>query len=392
MTYVRALAIMLRDKNISRRIVPIVADEARTFGMEGMFRQLGIYSSKGQLYTPVDSDQLMFYKEDTKGQILQEGISEAGAMSSWIAAATSYASSGVPMIPFFIFYSMFGFQRIGDLAWAAGDMRARGFLLGGTSGRTTLNGEGLQHEDGNSHVISGMVPNCISYDPTFGYELAVILQDGMRRMYQDQEDVYYYITVMNENYTHPGMPSGAEEGIRKGMYQFRAGRSGSHNVQLMGSGAILREVIAAAEILERDYSVSSTVWSATSFSQLQRDGIAASRFNRLNPEADQRVPWVTQCLDGYEGPVIAATDYVRAFAEQIRPYLAHSNYTVLGTDGFGRSDTRDNLRRFFEVDRNNIVYAALHALHKQADLSVDDLLKARKKLGLDPGKSNPMMS
>jgi pyruvate dehydrogenase E1 component len=392
MNFVRALSIMLRDKNVSKRIVPIVADEARTFGMEGMFRQLGIYSSKGQLYTPVDSDQLMFYKEDSRGQILQEGISESGAMSSWIAAATSYANNGVPMIPFFIFYSMFGFQRIGDLAWAAGDIRARGFLLGGTSGRTTLNGEGLQHEDGNSHVISSMVPNCISYDPTFAYELAVILQDGMRRMYQDEEDVFYYITVMNENYTHPGMPLGAEEGIRKGMYRFRAGRSGSHSVQLMGSGAILREVIAAAEILERDYSVSSTVWSATSFSELQRDGVAATRFNRLNPEAEQRTPWVSQCLEGHEGPVVAASDYVRAYAEQIRPYLPQTSYTVLGTDGFGRSDTRDNLRRFFEVDRNNIVYCALHALQEQGDLSVDDLLKARKKLGLDPNKSNPLKS
>jgi pyruvate dehydrogenase E1 component len=390
MTYVRALAILLRDKNISKHIVPIVADEARTFGMEGMFRQLGIYSTKGQLYTPVDSDQLMFYKEDTRGQILQEGISEAGAMSSWIAAATSYANNGVPMIPFFIFYSMFGFQRIGDLAWAAGDMRARGFLLGGTSGRTTLNGEGLQHEDGNSHVISSMVPNCVSYDPTFGYELAVILQDGLRRMYQEQEDVYYYITVMNENYTHPGMPAGAEEGIRKGLYQFRQGRSGKHKVQLLGSGAILREVIAAADILERDYSVSATVWSATSFTELQRDGMAVARYNRLNPDAEQRTAWVTKCLAGYEGPVVAATDYVRTYAEQVRPYLPHSNYTVLGTDGFGRSDTRKNLRRFFEVNSKNIVYATLHAFYEQGNLTVDELLKARAKLGLDPDKPNPM--
>jgi len=390
MTYVRALAIMLRDKNIAKHIVPIVADEARTFGMEGMFRQLGIYSSKGQLYTPVDSDQLMFYKEDTRGQILQEGITEAGAMSSWIAAATSYANNQTPMIPFFIFYSMFGFQRIGDLAWAAGDMRARGFLLGGTSGRTTLNGEGLQHEDGNSHVISAMVPNCVSYDPTFGYELAVILQDGLRRMYQEQEDVYYYITVMNENYTHPGMPSGAEEGIRKGLYLFRRGRSGKHDVQLLGSGAILREVIAAADILERDYSVSATVWSATSFTELQRDGIDAARSNRLNPEAEQRIPWIAECLAGFKGPVIAATDYVRAYAEQIRPYLPQSDYTVLGTDGFGRSDTRSNLRRFFEVDSKNIVYATLHTLYQQGSVTVDDLLKARKKLGLDPDKPNPM--
>ncbi len=392
MTYVRALAIILRDKNISKHVVPIVADEARTFGMEGMFRQLGIYSSKGQLYAPVDSDQLMFYKEEIRGQILQEGISEAGAMSSWIAAATSYANNGVPMIPFFIFYSMFGFQRIGDLAWAAGDLRARGFLLGGTSGRTTLNGEGLQHEDGNSHVISSMVPNCVSYDPTFGYELAVILQDGLRRMYLDQEDVFYYITVMNENYTHPGMPDGAEEGIRKGLYRFRAGRSGQHKVQLMGSGAILREVIAAAEILERDYSVSATVWSATSFTELQRDAMAAERRNRLNPDTDPVVPWVAECLAGLKGPVVAATDYVRAYAEQIRPYLPQSNYTVLGTDGFGRSDTRANLRRFFEVDRKNIVYSALYALYKEGAVTLEALVKARKKLDLDPDKSNPMKS
>ena len=390
MSYVRALAIMLRDKNVAKHIVPIVADEARTFGMEGMFRQLGIYSSKGQLYTPVDSDQLMFYKEDTRGQILQEGISEAGAMSSWIAAATSYANTGMPMIPFFIFYSMFGFQRIGDLAWAAGDLRARGFLIGGTSGRTTLNGEGLQHEDGNSHLISSMVPNCVSYDPTFSYELAVILQDGMRRMYQEQEDVYYYITVMNENYTHPGMPQGAEEGIRKGLYKFRTGRSGKHSVQLMGSGAILREVIKAAEVLERDYSVSATVWSATSFSELQRDGVAAERQSRLKPDEDRIVPWVEQCMDGHDGPVIAATDYVRAYAELIRSYLPQKDYTVLGTDGFGRSDTRENLRRFFEVDSNNVVYATLYALHKRGDLGVEELLRARKNLGLDPDKPNPL--
>lgn len=389
MTFVRALAIMLRDKNIARHIVPIVADEARTFGMEGMFRQLGIYSSKGQLYTPVDSDQLMFYKEDTKGQILQEGISEAGAMSSWIAAATSYANNGVPMIPFFIFYSMFGFQRVGDLAWAAGDMRARGFLLGGTSGRTTLNGEGLQHEDGNSHVISGLVPNCISYDPTFAYELTVILQDGLQRMYQQQEDVYYYITVLNENYSHPAMPEGAEEGIRKGLYCFRAGGDGELNVQLIGSGAILREVIAAAKMLEGEYGISAAIWSATSFTELKRDGIAAERYNRLNPETEQKTAWVCKCLEGQPGPVVAATDYVRTFAEQIRPYLPQADYAVLGTDGFGRSDTRENLRRFFEVDRNNIAYAALHALCQQGLIPVEDLLTARDQLGLDPAKPNP---
>jgi len=337
---------------------------------------------------------LMFYKEDTRGQILQEGISEAGAMSSWIAAATSYANSDVPMIPFFIFYSMFGFQRIGDLAWAAGDMRARGFLLGGTSGRTTLNGEGLQHEDGNSHVISAMVPNCVSYDPTFSYELAVILQDGMRRMYQQQEDVYFYVTLMNENYRHPAMPSGAdaggvEEGILKGLYKFRAGHDAGNAVQLMGSGAILREVIAAADILESEYDVNPTIWSVTSFTELQRNGSDIDRHNRLNPDASQQLPWVTQCMQGQRGPVIAATDYVQAYAEQIRPYLPEADYTVLGTDGYGRSDTRENLRIFFEVDRNSIVYAALYALSKRDKFAVKDLIKARKKLGLDPAKPNP---
>jgi pyruvate dehydrogenase E1 component len=390
MTFVRALAIMLRDENIAERIVPIVADEARTFGMEGMFRQLGIYSSKGQLYTPVDSEQLMFYKEDTKGQILQEGISEAGAMSSWIAAATSYANSNMPMIPFYAFYSMFGFQRVGDLAWASGDMRARGFLIGGTSGRTTLNGEGLQHEDGNSQLTATVIPNCIAYDPTFAYELAVILQDGLRRMYHDLEDVYYYITVMNENYPHPAMPEGVEEGIRKGLYCFRDNGGEGPRVQLMGSGAILREAIAAAEMLEAEHGVRATVWSATSFTQLARDGAAVSRANRLNPDADPQEPWVARCLQGHEGPVVAASDYVRGFAEQIRPYLPTSDYTVLGTDGYGRSDTRQNLRRFFEVDRNNIAYAALHALYRQDEISREALVKARGKLGLDPDKPDPI--
>jgi len=392
MIFVRALALLLRDKNITKHIVPIVADEARTFGMEGMFRQLGIYSSKGQLYTPQDSEQLMFYKEDTGGQILQEGITEAGAMSSWIAAATSYANNDAPMIPFFIFYSMFGFQRVGDLAWAAGDMRARGFLLGGTSGRTTLNGEGLQHADGNSHVVSRLIPNCISYDPTFAYELSVILQDGLRRMYQDEEDVFYYITLMNENYTHPGMPDGVEEGICKGMYRFRRGRSGTHKVQLMGSGAILREVIEAAEVLERDFSISANVWSATSFTELQRDAYAVARHNRFKPDAEPRTSWLEQCLEGHDGPVVAATDYARAYAEQIRPYLPLSNFTALGTDGYGRSDTRENLRRYFEVDSKNIVYSTLHALYRQDSLSMEELLKARKSLGLDPEKPNPSQS
>jgi pyruvate dehydrogenase E1 component len=389
MSFVRALALLLRNKAIADRIVPIVADEARTFGMEGMFRQLGIYSSVGQLYTPVDSDQLMFYKEDQKGQILQEGITEAGAMSSWIAAATSYANSGVAMIPFFIFYSMFGFQRVGDLAWAAGDMRAKGFLIGATAGRTTLNGEGLQHEDGNSHMMSGMVPNCVSYDPTFSYELAVIVQDGLRRMYSEQEDVYYYITVMNENYTHPDMPEGAEEGIRNGMYLFREGGDGPRKVQLMGSGAILREVIAASHILEQDFGVVSDIWSATSFTELRRNGVDCARWNRLNPEKEPQIPWVTRCLAERKGPVVAASDYVRGFADQIRGFLPQADYIVLGTDGFGRSDTRDMLRRFFEVDRYNVAYAALYALYRQGLLSQGDLLEARSKLGIDPDKPNP---
>ncbi|MDX1555096.1 MAG: pyruvate dehydrogenase (acetyl-transferring), homodimeric type, partial [Xanthomonadales bacterium] len=367
---------------------------ARTFGMEGMFRQLGIYSSIGQLYTPVDSDQLMFYKEDKKGQILQEGITEAGAMSSWIAAATSYAASGEQMIPFYIFYSMFGFQRIGDLCWAAGDMRARGFLVGGTAGRTTLNGEGLQHEDGNSHMMSAMVPNCVSYDPTFAYEVAVLVQDGLRRMLAEQEDVYYYITVMNENYGHPDMPKGAEEGIKKGLYLLKDGTSGSKPddscVQLMGSGTILREVMAAAEILEKDYKVKSDIWSATSFTELKRDGVDCVRWNRLNPDEEPRKPWIAECMDGRPGPAVAATDYVRAFADQVRSFVPQNDYVVLGTDGFGRSDTREKLRRFFEVDRFHIAFAALNALHDQGQVDDKALLEARKQLGIDPQKPNPM--
>jgi pyruvate dehydrogenase E1 component len=343
---------------------------------------LGIYSSVGQLYTPVDSDQLMFYKEDSSGQILQEGITEAGAMSSWIAAATSYSGSGVPMIPFFIFYSMFGFQRVGDLAWAAGDMRARGFLIGGTSGRTTLNGEGLQHEDGHSHIMSGQIPNCVSYDPTFAYELTVIMQDGLRRMVQQQEDVYYYITVMNENYRHPGMPEGAEEGIRKGLYLFRGADDGPRKVQLMGSGAIFREVISAAELLEQDFGVTADIWSATSYTELRRDGVDTARWNRLNPEQEPRQAWITRCLEGRDGPVVAATDYVRGFADQVRGFIPQQHYIVLGTDGFGRSDSRRNLRRYFEVDFRNIAYGALYGLHRRGVVT-------RTRLGIDAGKPNP---
>jgi len=341
------------------------------------------------LYEPQDSDQLMFYKEDQKGQILQEGITEAGAFSSWIAAATSYANSGVPMIPFYIYYSMFGFQRIGDLAWAAGDMRARGFLLGGTAGRTTLNGEGLQHEDGHSQIQAGLIPNCISYDPTFAYEVAVILQDGLRRMIQEQEDVFYYITLMNENYSHPAMPDGAEEGIRKGLYQLSATDQGKHRVQLLGSGTILREVLEAARILEQDFDVAADVWSATSFNQLTRDAADCERYNRLNPEQPPHRAWLTECLAGQDGPVIAATDYVQNFAGQIQPYLEGADYLVLGTDGFGRSDTRSNLRRFFEVDRYQVAYTALYALHRQEKVSEKVLLAARKKLDINPAKPNP---
>jgi pyruvate dehydrogenase E1 component len=389
MSFVQILQLLLRDKNLAKHIVPIVPDESRTFGMEGLFRQLGIWNQQGQLYTPQDSDQLMFYKESKSGQILQEGINEAGGMCDWIAAATSYSTHGVPMIPFYIFYSMFGFQRVGDLAWAAGDMRARGFLLGGTAGRTTLNGEGLQHEDGHSHVISATIPNCISYDPTFAYEVAVIIQDGLRRMYAEQQDVYYYLTVMNENYHHPAMPEGAAAGIIKGMYLFRTGSaSKAPRVQLLGSGTIFREVIAAAELLRTDWGVESDLWSCPSFTELARDGQAAVRFNLLNPTAPQRTSHVDLCLRGQAGPVVAATDYVRAFAEQIRAYVPH-RYVVLGTDGFGRSDTREKLRQFFEVDRWYVAVAALKALADEGALDAAIVAKAVAQYGLDPAKPAP---
>lgn len=391
MAFVRALAVLLRDKALKDRIVPIVADEARTFGMEGLFRQLGIYSPVGQLYDPEDSDQLMYYKETKQGQVLQEGITEAGAMSSWIAAATSYANSGTAMIPFFIYYSMFGFQRIGDLAWAAGDQRARGFMLGGTSGRTTLNGEGLQHEDGHSHIMSATIPNCVSYDPSFAYEVAVILRDGIYRMYQQQEDIFYYVTLLNENYEHPAMPEGAEDGIRRGMYLFRAGPSSApQRVQLMGSGSILREVIAAADILQKQFSVAADIWSVPSFTEVARDGHDVERHNRLYPERTQRVPYATQCLRDHVGPVIAATDYIRAYAEQIRGFIPQQHYIVLGTDGYGRSDTRANLRRFFEVDRYHVAYAALQGLYADDQISRTELVHARKQLGIDINHANPL--
>ncbi|MGH8752475.1 MAG: pyruvate dehydrogenase (acetyl-transferring), homodimeric type [Burkholderiales bacterium] len=391
MVFVRLLNILVKDKSLGKHVVPIVPDESRTFGMEGMFRQLGIWSSVGQLYTPQDADQLMFYKEDKHGQILQEGICEAGAMSSWIAAATSYSTHGVSMIPFYIFYSMFGFQRTGDLAWAAGDSRARGFLLGGTSGRTTLNGEGLQHEDGHSHLIASTIPNCVSYDPTFAYELAVIMQDGLRRMYQEQEDIFYYITLMNENYAHPAMPKGAEEGILKGMYLFNEGQADKKapRVQLLGSGTILREVIAAAELLKQDFGVTSDIWSVTSFNQLRRDGLDVQRWNMLHPDEKPRLSHAETCLKDRKGPVVAATDYMKIYSDQIRAFLP-KHYLTLGTDGFGRSDTRQQLRKFFEMDRYYVAVAALKALADEGEAPVAMVAQAIKKYGIDPDKPNPV--
>jgi pyruvate dehydrogenase E1 component len=392
MAFLRILSALAKDKAIGERVVPIVPDEARTFGMEGMFRQLGIYSSVGQRYTPHDAGQIMFYKEDTKGQILEEGINEAGAFSAWLAAATSYSTSSYPMVPFYVFYSMFGFQRIGDLAWAAGDSQARGFLIGATSGRTTLNGEGLQHQDGHSHLLAATIPNCVSYDPTYGYELAVIIQDGMRRMYEERENRFYYITTMNENYPHPEMPAGAEEGIIRGMYLLRkAPREDGLRVQLLGAGAILREVEAAAEMLARDYGVAADVWSVTSVNELARDGRACERWNRLHPEAEPRVPYLTGLLEGAEGPAIMATDYITPYMEQLRAYMPR-RYSVLGTDGFGRSDTRRKLRQFFEVSREFIVLSALGALAAEGALEPGRVVEARQALGIDPDKSDAMLA
>ena len=388
MAFVRILSTLVRDKQLGKYVVPIVPDEARTFGMEGMFRQLGIYSSAGQLYEPQDNDQVMYYKESKDGQILEEGINEAGAFSSWIAAATAYSVTGTQMIPFYIFYSMFGFQRIGDLAWAAGDSRARGFVLGATAGRTTLNGEGLQHEDGHSHLMSATIPNCVSYDPTFGYELAVIIQEGMRRMVQNQEDVYYYITLMNENYSHPEMPKGSEAGILKGMYAFSKSKAKGPKVQLMGSGVILREVIAAAEMLEKDWGVSPDVWSVTSFTELRREGLDADRWNMLNPEKKPRLSYVAECLSGAEGPVISSTDYMKSFADQIRNFVPQ-RFVSLGTDGYGRSDSREALRSFFEVDRYYVVLAALKALADEGKLPASKAAEAIKKYKIDTSRPNP---
>jgi pyruvate dehydrogenase E1 component len=392
MAFVRLLGLLLRNKELAARVVPIVPDEARTFGMEGLFRQLGIYAAQGQLYEPVDQDQVMYYREDQKGQILQEGITEAGATSSWIAAGTAYANYGINMIPFYIFYSMFGFQRVGDLIWAAADNQVRGFLLGATSGRTTLAGEGLQHCDGQSHVHASLVPSCIAYDPTYAYELAVIVQDGMRRMFAEQQNVFYYVTVTNENYAMPAMPKGAEEGIVRGMYLLREGQGAAKKdgarVQLLGCGSILREVLGAAELLERDFGVAADVFSVTSFTELKREGEAARRRDMLRAAERAQPSYVEQCLGSRKGPVIAATDYVRAFAEQIRPFVPR-RYTVLGTDGFGRSDIRENLRRFFEVDRHFVAVAALHALADEGGIDRGRVAQAIEQYGIDPDKRDP---
>ncbi len=396
MAFVRLLMALTRDKKIKEHIVPIVADEARTFGMEGMFRQVGIYAPTGQLYTPVDADQLAYYREEKHGQILQEGISEAGSMSSWIAAGTSYSNHGIHMVPFFIFYSIFGFQRVGDLIWAAGDMQARGFLMGATSGRTTLNGEGLQHQDGHSHVLASAVPNCCAYDPTFGYELAVIIQDGLRRMDGENESIFYYVTVLNENYPHPAMPKGVEEGIRKGMYllqeaegvKAKSKSKSPPRAQLLGCGSILREVLAAADLLAQDFGVLADVWSVPSFNELRRDGIAAERWNRLHPTTEPRTSYVGECLGPRPGPVIASTDYIRTFAEQIRPFVPH-RYVTLGTEGYGRSDLREKLRSFFEIDRHHVAVAALKALADEGTIPTKTVGEAIKKYEIDPEAPEP---
>ncbi|MEK9932581.1 MAG: pyruvate dehydrogenase (acetyl-transferring), homodimeric type [Methylophilaceae bacterium] len=391
MAFVRILNTLVRDKEIGKYVVPIVPDEARTFGMEGMFRQLGIYSSVGQLYEPQDSDQVMFYKEQKDGQILEEGISESGAFSSWIASATSYSHSGIQTIPFYIFYSIFGFQRIGDLAWAAGDSRARGFLLGATAGRTTLNGEGLQHEDGHSHLQSALIPNCVSYDPCFSYELAVIMQNGLKRMVENQEDIYYYITVMNENYRHPDMPKGVEQGIIDGIYQFSSSKVKGPKVQLMGSGVILREVIEAAAILEKDFSVAADVFSVTSFTEVRRNALSIERWNRLNPDKKEKQSILDNVITDKDSPVIASTDYMKSFPEQIGRFLKNT-FIALGTDGYGRSDSRQALRSFFEVDRYYIVTAALKALVDKGEVDKAVLIKALKDYKINGEKQDPAIS
>jgi len=389
--YVRFLTQLLRDQALGPRVVPILVDEARTFGMEGLFRQVGIYNPAGQQYTPVDKDQVMYYKEDKAGQILQEGINEAGGMSSWIAAATSYSTSNRIMVPFYVYYSMFGFQRIGDLAWAAGDMQARGFLLGGTSGRTTLNGEGLQHEDGHSHILAGTIPNCISYDPTFAHEVGVILHHGLKRMVEKQDNVFYYLTLLNENYAMPGLTPGTEEQIVKGMYLCKEGAKLTPRVQLLGSGTILRESIAAQALLEQDWGVAANVWSCPSFNELARDGQDCERWNLLHPTEPQRVPFVAQQLDRHTGPVVASTDYMKAYAEQIRSFIPKGRaFKVLGTDGFGRSDFRSKLREHFEVNRHYIVVAALRALADEGTIPMGKVAEAIARYGIKTDKVNPL--
>ncbi|QSA98686.1 pyruvate dehydrogenase (acetyl-transferring), homodimeric type [Methylococcus sp. EFPC2] len=389
MAFVRLLTALLRDKKIGKYVVPIVADEARTFGMDGLFRQYAIYSSVGQLYTPEDADQIMYYREDKSGQILEEGISEAGAMSSWIAAGTAYSNHNVQMIPFYIYYSMFGYQRVGDLMWAAGDMQARGFLVGGTAGRTTLAGEGLQHQDGHSHLAMSFIPNCVAYDPAFAYEVAVVVQDGLRRMYQEGENVFYYLTVMNENHAHPAMPEGVAEGIVKGIYLLRdVGEKAA--IQLLGAGAILRETLLAADKLEADFGIKANVWSVTSFSELRRDGLDKERWNRLHPDQPARTSYVEERLGKTQGPIVAASDYIQTVADQLRPYLPGKSYVALGTDGFGRSDRRSELRHFFEVDADHIAYTAIKSLADQGEIPLDSVQKALTLYGIDPEKPNPV--
>jgi pyruvate dehydrogenase E1 component len=380
---------LLKDNEIGKRIVPIFSDEVRTFGLESLFRQVGIYSPVGQLYTPEDKEQFLYYHEAKDGQVLEEGITEAGCVAAWIAAATSYATNRFPMIPFFTYYSMFGFQRIGDFIWAAGDMRARGFLIGATAGRTTLEGEGLQHQDGGSLLMASTYPTCRAYDPTFGYEMVVIIQHGLQEMLAEEKDVFYYIMAMNERYEQPAMPKGVEEGIISGMYLLRYANKAKHTVQLLGSGAILNEVLAAAELLKNDFDVAANVWSVTSFCELRREGAAIERENMLRPETPPQLAYVNQCLEGQKGPVVAATDYVRAYADLIRPYLSRT-YVTLGTDGFGRSDIRKQLRHFFEVDRYYIVIAALHGLMKDGVIPGAEVTNAMKKYGIDPEKPNPV--
>ena len=389
MAFVRILTALIRDKKIGKNIVPIVPDEARTFGMEGLFRSIGIYSSSGQMYEPEDSGKVMWYREDTKGQILEEGINEAGSMSEWVSAATAYSNYNVNMVPFYIYYSMFGFQRVGDLCWLAGDIQAKGFLIGGTAGRTTLNGEGLQHQDGHSLILANTIPNCLSYDPTYAYEMAVIVHEGMRRMYENQEGVFYYITAMNENYTHPAMPEGSEEGIIKGLYKLKAGGKHKVKAQLIGSGTILREVEAAAEMLEKDWNVSANVWSATSVNELVREGMDVDRYNRLHPTAEKKRSYISECMDDQDGVVVASTDYMRLYAEQLRPWIKQ-RYVVLGTDGFGRSDTRERLRSFFEVDRYHVVVATLSALADEGTIKYDVVAKAIKQYKIDADATNPV--